>query len=105
MRNAGLIAIIAAMVIIAAMCMISNTIDSIENNHPEAVVAAAEQDNRVLVEVLYDKYDNIIQKTTRDEVTGMTIIYTFTYEQQNGYHVCIDSNVTILGPNGDIIKD
>ena len=58
MRDAGLIAIIAAMVIIAAMFMISNTIDSIENNHPEAVVAAADQDDRVLVEVLYDKYDN-----------------------------------------------
>lgn len=84
---------------------ISEIIDHIEEIQPDVVVAAAEQDDRVLVEVLYDKYDNIIQKTTRNEVTGMTIIYTFTYEQQNGYHVCIDSNVTILGPNGDIIKD
>ena len=104
MKELGAVVIVFILAIVV-MFGISEMTDSIENNHPEAVVAAAEQDDRVLVEVLYDKYDNIIQKTTRDEITGMTIIYTFTYEQQNGYHVCIDSNVTILGPNGDIIKD
>lgn len=104
MKELGVVVIVFILAIVTIFG-ISEVTNRIENNHPEAVVAAAEQDDRVLVEVLYDKYDNIIQKTTRDEVTGMTIIYTFTYEQQNGYHVCIDSNVTILGPNGDIIKD
>ena len=104
MKELGAVVIVFILALVV-MFGISEMTDNIESNHPEAVVAAAEQDDRVLVEVLYDKYDNIIQKTTRDEITGMTIIYTFTYEQQNGYHVCIDSNVTILGPNGDIIKD
>lgn len=104
MQELGIIITIFILTVLT-MFGISKIADHIEETQPDVVVAAAEQDDRVLVEVLYDKYDNIIQKTTRDEVTGMTIIYTFTYEQQNGYHVCIDSNVTILGPNGDIIKD
>lgn len=104
MKELGVVVIVFILAIVTIFG-ISEVTNRIENNHPEAVVAAAEQDDRVLVEVLYDKYDNIIQKTTRDEVTGMTIIYTFTYEQQNGYHVCTGSNITILGPNGDIIKD
>lgn len=104
MKELGVIVTIFILAVLTVFG-ISEITDHIEETQPDVVVAAAEQDDRVLVEVLYDKYDNIIQKTTRDEVTGMTIIYTFTYEQQNGYHVCIDSNVTILGPNGDIIKD
>lgn len=104
MKELGVIVTIFILAVLTVFG-ISEITDHIEETQPDAVVVAAEQDDRVLVEVLYDKYDNIIQKTTRDEVTGMTIIYTFTYEQQNGYHVCIDSNVTILGPNGDIIKD
>ena len=104
MKELGAVVFIVILAIVI-MFGISELTDCVEKSHPEAVVAAAEQDDRVLVEVLYDKYDNIIQKTTRDEVTGMTIIYTFTYEQQNGYHVCTGSNITILGPNGDIIKD
>ena len=104
MKELGAVVFIVILAIVI-MFGISELVDCVETSHPEAVVAAAEQDDRVLVEVLYDKYDNIIQKTTRDEVTGMTIIYTFTYEQQNGYHVCTGSNITILGPNGDIIKD
>lgn len=104
MKELGVIVTIFILAVLTVFG-ISEVTDHIEETQPDVVVAAAEQDDRVLVEVLYDKYDNIIQKTTRDEVTGMTIIYTFTYEQQNGYHVCIDSNVTILGPNGDIIKD
>ena len=104
MKELGVIVTIFILAVLTVFG-ISEITDHIEETPPDAVVVAAEQDDRVLVEVLYDKYDNIIQKTTRDEVTGMTIIYTFTYEQQNGYHVCIDSNVTILGPNGDIIKD
>lgn len=104
MKELGVVVFIVILAIVI-MFGISELADCVEKSHPEAVVAAAEQDDRVLVEVLYDKYDNIIQKTTRDEITGMTIIYTFTYEQQNGYHVCTGSNITILGPNGDIIKD
>lgn len=104
MKELGVIVTIFILAVLTVFG-ISEITDHIEETQPDAVVVAAEQDDRVLVEVLYDKYDNIIQKTTRDEVTGMTIIYTFTYEQQNGYHVCTGSNITILGPNGDIIKD
>lgn len=104
MKELGVIVTIFILAVLTVFG-ISEITDHIEETQPDAVVVAAEQDDRVLVEVLYDKYDNIIQKTTRDEITGMTIIYTFTYEQQNGYHVCTGSNITILGPNGDIIKD
>jgi hypothetical protein len=100
----SLIAVISCLIALVLIFGIAEITDLMEK-YPEEVLVASEKDGNVLVEVLYDKYDNIIQKTTRDEITGMTIIYTFTYEQQNGYHVCVASDITILDSDGSIIKD
>ena len=95
------IAVIIAMVSMFAIMQFTDWM----KQHPQEVLEASDKDGNVVVEVLYDKYNNIIQKTTYNEITGMTFIYTFTYEQQNGYHTCVVSNITILDSNGNIIKE
>lgn len=60
----------------------------------------------VQVNILYDKYGNIIQQTLHNEETGEYFLKEFSYTYNNGQWVCTDQRLILLSAhNNNTTKD
>jgi hypothetical protein len=53
------------------------------------------------INVVYDKYDNMMQQVLLNEQTGEYYITNYTWVMRDNAWVCIDSNTTVLKANND----
>lgn len=74
------------------------------NSKQEVINEFSHENVKYTTDILYDDYNNPIQKTIYDNESGYTYICTFTYDTQFlGQYTCINSSVTILDEKGNVI--
>ena len=73
-------------------------------NPSDPVETSAQSMDNILTDITYDEYNNIIQKTVFDKITGNTFIYTFTYVVDGWGTSCTSSTVKVINSKGELIK-
>lgn len=89
-----LLPIVCAVALLVAMC-------SCETE--QSVVQSYDDTNTYIVDVQYDKYDNVISKSVYNKVTAHTYLYTYEYEYCNGFWVCSNTQVVAMSKSGGVI--
>ena len=60
-------------------------------------------ENTYIIDIQYDRYENLISKSVYNKVTGHTYIYTFNYEYNNGFWECTETNTVVFSKAGSVI--
>ena len=60
-------------------------------------------ENTYVIDMQYDRYDNLISKSVYNKITGHTYLYTFNYEYNNGFWECTETNTVVISKAGSVI--
>jgi hypothetical protein len=89
-----LLVIIIAILMLCGLC--SCTTDQEAEMHYN-------DENTYVIDMQYDQYDNLISKSVYNKITGQTYLYTFTYQYNNGFWECTNTNTVVIAKAGSVI--
>lgn len=100
---------------VASACMIALTLSFVlmiviacftACDAAEPDISDARQNPRYIIDIQRDIVggtQRVLSKATFDTDTGYVYIYTYNWENQSTYVVCVSTNLLILDKNGNII--
>lgn len=96
--------LLMAIVSIFAFVVILSVFTACDAAEPD--LSDAKQNPRYIIDIQRDIVGGahrVLSKATFDTETGYVYIYTYNWENQSSYLVCVSTNLLILDKNGNII--